>query len=401
MNLMKKILAGTLLGIMTCAPAIAGEPVKVNDPLLQKMVEKGTLTAAEAEEIQSKKVELPSALKGLSIGGLSYIDYSFGQAAQNNYNRFTLQRVYINVNKEITPWFKARITPDITAGADKTGDYTIRMKYAYADFLPSDLGYLTDTTIRAGLEQTPFLEFEEALNGYRMQSPMFQDKRGIITSSDLGISMLGNIAGKLGKKQTEALGNSKFAGRYGTYSIGVYNGGGYSAANEKNHNKSIQARLTIRPLPDMLPGLQLTYFGITGEDNDTPSATGATNGKTQKWTNKTGLISYQHRLFVLSGEYMRGKGSFKGDTATAKDKSGYSIFGKIILPVYEKAAFFARYDSFDPDKNASNDRIKTTIGGASYRIYGDNYLVAAYEKTHTEGTTYDDKKGQIVLQVAF
>ncbi|HXI10389.1 MAG TPA: hypothetical protein VNK06_06240 [Thermodesulfobacteriota bacterium] len=384
---MKRKLIALALGLGLLVPAVSG--AEVNDPLLKKLVDKGTLTAAEAEEVQGK-----TPLKGLSIGTTVYIDYSFGQtggATKSNYNRFTLQRGYINIKKEITPWFKLRVTPDIKTSSTTTGDYTIRMKYLYADFLTPDLGPITDNDVRVGLGHTPLLDFEEGINTYRMQSPMFQDKRGLITSSDMGVSILGNFGGKLTAEQVEEVDNPHYTGRFGGYHIGVYNGGGYSSTTgEQNQNKAIEGRLTVRPLPDVLPGLQLTYFGITGKGN---AATNPT------WSNNTGILSYQSRYGVFIGEYMSGKGNISGSDTTKK--KGYSVFGKFIIPTYRKVAFFARYDSLDPDTTVSNDRINTTIGGASYRITGDNYLVAAYEKTHDKTKTEDDKKGQVVLQIAF
>lgn len=384
---MKRRLIALALGLGLIVPAISGAEVK--DPLLKKLVDKGTLTAADAEEVEGKN----TAFKGLSIGTTVFIDYSFGQtggATKSNFNRFTLQRGYINIRKEITPWFKMRVTPDIKTSSTTTGDYTVRMKYLYADFLTPDLGPVTDNDVRVGLGHTPLLDFEEGINTYRMQSPMFQDKRGLVTSSDLGISVLGNFGGKLTAEQVEEVDNKHYTGRFGGYHIGVYNGGGYSSTAEQNQNKAIEGRLTVRPLPDALPGLQLTYFGVTGKGNAATSPT---------WSNNTGILSYQSRYGVFIGEYMAGKGNISGTDTTKK--KGYSIFGKFIIPTYRKVAFFARYDSLDPDTTVSHDRINTTIGGASYRITGDNYLVAAYEKTHIQGRANDDKKGQVVLQIAF
>lgn len=387
---MKKSLIAMLLGLSLVAPlAVKAE---LNDPLLKKLVDKGTLTSEEAQEIQSK-----NPLNDLKIGGVIYFDYSFGQtggATTADFNRFSLQRAYININKEIAPWFKARITPDIKTAATTTGDYTVRMKYAYADFLAPDMGLLTDTDIRAGLAQLPLLDFEESLNGYRMQSALFQDKRGLITSSDAGIGILGNIGGKLNTEQVAGVGNKNYAGKYGSYHIGIYNGGGYSSAAESNQNKSVQGRITVRPLPEMLPGLQLTYFGISGEGNNS-------TGKPKQWSNNTGLISYQHKHVTAYAEYLSGKGNKAGDDELKK--SGFSLFGKMVLPMYEKVAFFGRYDSLDPDTdNSVEDKIETTIAGASYRIKGENYLVAAFEKTSDASKVdTDDTKGQLVLQVAF
>lgn len=395
---MKRKLVALMLGLGLVYPLAAKAEVK--DALLQKLIDKGTLSAEEAGQIESKKAELPAALKGLSIGGVAFIDYSFGQtggAAKSNYNRFTLQRGYLNIKDDITPWLKVRITPDIKTGSTTTGDYTIRMKYLYADFLTQDIGPLTGTDLRVGLEHTPFLDFEESLNGYRMQGSMFQDRRGLITSSDPGVSVLGNLGGKLADEQVAGVGNSNYAGRFGTYHIGLYNGGGYGSTSENNQNKSVEGRLTVRPLPDMLPGLQLTYFGVSGKGNTSESVT----GKPQSWTNNTGFLSYQYKYLTASAEYYSGKGGFGGDTSSAKKKDGYSLFGKFAVPMYDKVALFARYDSLDPNRDAANDKIKTTIGGVSYRIYGENYLLAAYEKTHDQTKPVDDKKGQLVLQAAF
>lgn len=384
---MKKKMVAMMLGLSLTAPLAA--KAEVNDALLKKLVDKGTLTSAEAEEIQSK-----NPLNGLKVGGVVFFDYSFGQtggATKADYNQATLTRAYININKEVTPWFKARITPDLYS--DATNGYVVRMKYAYADFLAPDMGLLTDTDIRVGLEQTPWIDFEEALNGYRMQSTMFQDKRGLLTSSDAGVSILGNIGGKLSKDQIAEVGNKNYGGRYGSYYIGVYNGGGYSKTTDANQNKSVQGRVSIRPLPDALPGLQLTYFGISGKGNTAAEP---------DWNNNTVFLSYQHRYFVASGESYSGKGSLSGSDSNSK--SGYSLFGKVVLPMYEKVSLFGRYDSLDPntDSASSNDNIQTAIAGAGYRIHGDNYLVAAYEKTSDASkNNTDDIKGQIVLQIAF
>lgn len=403
---LEKRLVALMFGLSLAAPLAAN--ADVNDALLQKLVEKGTLTQAEAEDIQSK-----NPLNGLKIGGLVYFDYSFGEKGDKTttpYNTMNLTRAYININKEITPWFKARVTTDVfntsaaatvTSGTAEekvtTADsgYAVRIKYTYADFLTPDIGPLTDTFVRAGIIQTPWFDFEETVNIYRMQSTMFQDKQKLSTSSDAGISIGGNIGGRLSKDQIASVGSKSFAGRYGSYYVGAYNGGGYSSTGDTNQNKAVQGRLSIRPVPDVLPGLQLTYFGISGEGNNS-------TGTPKQWINNTGFLSYQHKYVTATAEYYCGQGNMKGDD---DKKNGHSLFGRVVLPMYDKVAFFGRYDILDPDKDGSADKkIETTIGGASYKIQGDNYLVAAYEKTHDHLSSTganDDVKGQVVLQIAF
>ncbi len=392
----KLVLIMSLAGLAVSGTAFA----EGNDALLDKLIEKGTLTKEDAQDIQSKKVEFPAALKGLSIGALAYVDYSSGETGKNDthFNQFTLTRGYINIKKEITPWMRARITPDIYAASD--GSTVLRMKYLYADFLTPDLGPVTDNDVRAGLGHTPWLDFAESINIYRMQGTMFQERNGIQNSADLGVGLLGNFGGALSKEQQSEVGYSTpYSGRYGGYHIGVYNGGGYKAATDANQDKAVEGRITVRPLPDMVPGLQLTYSGIYGKGNST-----ANNGQGLKWSSNTGYVSYQMKYLVLTGEYVAAKGEQSG-----KDENsghGYSLFGDFRLPFYTPVSVFARYDNWNPGTSSSSPgtqlKQNTTIGGLGYRIYGNNYIIAAYDNVHYDmAGKSDDKKGQVVLQVAF
>ncbi|MDD5434327.1 MAG: hypothetical protein PH343_02735 [Nitrospira sp.] len=372
------------------------------DALLKTLQQKGVITGDEAATImtaqeQEKKAVLPKALDGLSIGFLGYIDYSAGTTSHDgtDYNKFALTRGYINIKKEITPWLKARVTPDITQITSTTnsqkGDLELRMKYYYVDFILPDTGILTDNDLRIGEAHMPWLDFQEAINIYRMQGTMFQERFGNFDGGDTGIGLIGNFGGKLSKELQDEVGYpSPYAGRYGSYHIGVYDGGGYHAS-EDNQNKVIEGRLTVRPLPGTIPGLQVTYFGLSGKGNK------ATN---PDWNSNTGFISYQNRLLVVTGEYVQAKGNQKGDDT--KDKKGYSIFGDFKLPFYDGLAVIARYDSWDPDTNSSTDKQTLTILGGSYKLLANNYILADYEQKKYDNTGYkDDKKGQVVYQVSF
>lgn len=367
------------------------------DTLLKTLQKKGVITEEEgnaiiAEQEKEKRAILPKGLEGLSIGVLAYIDYSFGTKDGNgmDFNEFSLKRGYINIKKDVNPWLKVRVTPDVTRLKDgeNKGDIELRMKYYYMDFLIPDYGPLTENDIRAGLAHMPYLDFQEGINIYRMQGTMFQERFENFNSADLGIGIIGNFGGKLSKDLQEEIGYpSPYSGRYGGYHIGVYNGGGYHAA-EANQNKVIEGRLTLRPLPGTVPGIQLTYFGLSGRGN------AATN---PDWRSNIAFISYQNRIIVLTGEYVQARGNQKGDDET--DKSGYSIFGDFRLPMYDKLAVMARYDVWDPEDDYKET---LTIGGISYKIYGSNYIIIAYEQKHFDDPAKeDDKKGQVVFQISY
>jgi hypothetical protein len=114
------------------------------------------------------------------------------------------------------------------------------------------------------------------------------------------------------------------------------------------------------------------------------------------------LVSYQNKIIVLTAEYVGGKGEQAG--TDEKRHKGYSFFGDFRLPFYDKVSVFGRYDNWTNDVSQPHDKQLTTIAGAGYKLYKDNYIVVAYEKIHYQQVTptkSDDKKGQVVWQVSF
>ena len=187
-----------------------------------------------------------------------------GVTTNKSFNEWTLDRGYIDIQKQITPWFAARFTPDITRTSN--GDIEMRIKYLYGKFSPPDLkGILAKNYIEVGQIHVPWLDFEESINPYRCQGTMFLERNNILNSADLGIGLFGYLGGEMPEEYKKTV-NGSYAGRYGSYALGVYNGAGYHAA-DNNKNKGFEARLTLRPLPDFLPGLQLSYANIIGKAN--------------------------------------------------------------------------------------------------------------------------------------
>jgi polyhydroxyalkanoate synthesis regulator phasin len=417
-------------------------------PLLEILISKGILTREEAIKIQQevfkiqqqtaaqeeqkkeemvKEVEekaVPKALKGIKIEGLGYVDYSAGQQGQpgdtkSSFNRFDLTRGYLTVQDAIQPWLGARVTTDIyqendtTAGNNGNGSWEPRLKYLYAELKPPDFSFITNMKSEFGLGHIPWLDFEEHVNPYRAQGTMPIERAGVLNSADVGISLQGNFAGKLA--DAEALtGNSSYDGRYGSWHVGVYNGGGYHAS-ENNGNKVVEGRFTVRPLPDMLPGLQLSYFGLIGKGNVASNA--------PDYTVNLGMISYQNPSFILTAQYFATKGNAGGSwvdpaNGDALKTAGYSFFGTYYLPVLDrKFSVFGRYDHFnnDDDNDVTNDATYNLyMFGLAYKIFKDNMVLADYEwanyginsggmtKTPVVGNDLgDDHRVQVVYQLAF
>src|SRR5262245_20445073 len=166
-------------------------------------------------------------------------------------NSFNLTRAYINVTGNLSHWFSFRITPDIKAennsASSLNGNQVVRLKYGYGQVNFDD--FLTHGSwFRFGLQQTPYIDFEEGIYRYRFQGAIFSDTEGFLTSSDYGASV-----------------RYVFPANYGDAHIGFYNGDGYQSQNDVNgvnNEKAFQIRASVRPAPivPVVKGLRVTGF---------------------------------------------------------------------------------------------------------------------------------------------
>ncbi len=387
----------------------------VQDPLLQVLIRKGILTEEEAAQIKAEaeklakeqkeevlegaiqREEMPKALQGLEVSGLAYIHYDAGVEPEPggrevSFNRFTLGRGYLTVKKRINDWLGARVTSDITRKDD--GDWEYRLKYLYAEVRPGDIGLLTDIKMEIGQGHNPWLDFQEHVNPYRAQGTMAIERAGVFNSADLGVSMRGNLGGRL-QDAKEKTGNHHYDGLYGSWHIGLYNGGGYHA-DEVNGNKAIEGRLTFRPLPSLVPGLQISYLGMYGEGNKDY------NGENPDYAVNLGYISLENPNYILTAQYFRTTGNAAGSwvvldrdgsLADELETEGYSFFGRVRMWFHPRLSLFARYDHFDQDKDddiADETSYELFMSGLSYDVYKGNMLMAVFQTID-----YDDDAGKL------
>ncbi|NCS73718.1 MAG: hypothetical protein GW783_06300 [Deltaproteobacteria bacterium] len=391
--------------IAVAAPAAA-------DSLTDVLQRKGLLTAGEVAAVQP--APLPKGLQGLSLGGVAYVDYSVGETgaaggATQSLNRFTLTRGYLTVEKELLPWMAARTTADIHQDGDE--DWKFRLKYLYAELRPGDAGPLTQMKAEIGLGHIPWLDFEEHINPYRAQGTMAIERAGIFNSADLGLSLRGDFGGALAGAEGRT-GNRHYTGRYGSWHVGVYNGGGYHA-KEKNDNKLLEGRLTVRPLPDALPGLQLSYLGITGKGNVDPGP---------DYTVNTVMASYEHPVGIVTAQYFQSTGNAAGSwtdlSGDGLDTAGYSLFGRLVAPrTHGRLAAFGRYDHFDADRDervAGDADYDLALAGLSFDLHHHNTVLIDYETVSygnasgglgkapvADNRLGDDQRLQVVYQIQY
>src|SRR4030042_2830009 len=355
----------------------------ITNPILKKLVEKGILTKEEAisvvqemekESVESEKMveekidkqvtdtksteskdieKVVKELKGIKFGLLWYLSYMNGEGKDMggsagdgvDRNKFAIKRGYFRFTKEFMPWFESHITFDVTQASVKDSSLSdsvqVRLKYIYGKFKLTDMAFLTKPNFEVGLVHMPWLDYEEHTNYYRMQDTIFLERNGLFNSADFGVLFTSFLGGETPKENQEK-GKSHYAGRYGSVQAGVFNGSGYHAS-EQNKNKVLEGRLTIRHLPDVIPGLQLSYLGITGKGNTAANP---------DWTTNLAFGSFESEPVVVTGQYYWGKGQQDGSNETKQD--GYSFFTELKLynmfkdPV-NRFSVVGRYDHFDPN----------------------------------------------------
>lgn len=310
----------------------------------------------------------------LKFRGLYYISYENEVVASPSINKFRINRAYFTVEKGMFDFLDSRLTLDVY---DDDDGVEARLKYIYVRFkfdslIKSD-GIVNNLNIKFGMIHTPWIDFEEHINFYRMQGTVFIERVGLTPSSDFGANLNGLIGGLIDEEYRKNV-NPYNAGKYGSFDFGLFNGAGYNRF-ELNDNKVLQGKLTIRPLPFFIPGLQLSVLGITGRGNYVDELKNS-----PKWDLSSFMLSYENKYITLIGLICKGKGDFQGlmidSNKEAIPFSGASIFGEIKL---DKFKFFTRFDYFMPDEFLEKFRSNRMIIALGYDFGKKNILLLDYD----------------------
>ena len=298
--------------------------------------------AAEAPTVKVSGVVFPSWQMALTDGA-------------ENANAFSVDRVYLRTDATMSPHFGARITLDadrmkpaeLASGEAVTYDtkYRVFVKHAYLEV--KDLG---DIKIRAGMVDTPYAPYYDALWGKRYIAESFAKRVGVLDTADLGVAVLG----KHGKGLVD-------------WNLSVLNGEGYGKV-EVDAGKAVQARVTVDPLA----GKDKQALPITGFASYNPHPIEET--ATQTWAVAAGYDI--HRLFA----WLELLGSTTGETSGM----GWSASLNPRLPAY--AGLVLRYDEWDPDTSAAGDAQRALIAGVDKNFMEKVSLALTYERSWTEGT---------------
>ena len=307
-------------------------------------------------------------------------------------NQFALKRGYFTIKTRMNDVFSVRYTQDITLDkeGDDAGNVEIRLKYLYLKMKLDQFAYLKNSYLEIGLVHRPWLDFEQKINRYRVQGKMFLERYKIISSADFGIFYTGLIGGNIDSKyQTNVTKNNP--GKYGSYSFGIHNGGGYHAI-EKNNNKTFEGRLTARPFHSSVPGLQLTYAFTYGKAN--------TPDNISDFILNLIYLSHESKFGVFTGQYFEGTGDFSGkyidDTGNSYSNTGYSIFSELNIPC-TNVSIFSRYDEFELKNNISQKQ-NSFVGGISYNFLKNKIL---FDVDYQDNSIETIKIYEIAFEIGF
>jgi hypothetical protein len=281
----------------------------------------------------------------IRIGAVIFTDYTVTQkpkgtdADGNEFtpNSFNVGRAYLNVTGNISHIVAFRITPDIAretgTGSSLNGSYTYRLKYAYGQFNLDD--WMTrGSWVRLGMQQTPWVDFEEGIYRYRFQGTVFTEREGFMSSSDVGATFHYNL-----KRN------------YGEIHGGFYNGENYNHF-EANDQKAFQIRGTVRPLPmhPVLRGLRVTGF----YDHDAYVKSADRN---------RGLVAatFEHPHLNAAVQYLSTTDQTSTKTARVKSK-GVSFWAVPRASNGWEGLF--RVDWIEPNKELDPTRSRVIVGAA-------------------------------------
>jgi Phosphate-selective porin O and P len=297
----------------------------------------------------------------VTVGVVSFLQYSYDFQDVNNFNAFSVPRGFLNVEGKLSPHVRFRFTPDVQPTTDATLTTNLTMRLAYASL---EADYSDRTSILFGMHETPWLTFEQSINRYRVQGPMFAERENLIPGeTDLGVSV------RVKGERTEV-------------HAGIYNGEG-SGRQEVDQYKSAQGRVTYRPFADDSPVKSLRFSGFYSYGfyaKDRPRRVGIV------------MASYEELHVVATGQYL-----FATDNpfvATDLKRSGTSFFGEVRQGLTGWAGL-ASMDFFDPDSTVETDaRRRYIFGGAHWSQWGRGrvgFVVTLQQVFHTLNATTSER----------
>jgi len=350
------------------------------DSLLNKLVEKGLLTAPESQEIRNETIDIVTkekkqqseeteslikkSIPKIKISGYTQMIYTDDQTSGGK-QPFNIKRARFAFNGKLNDWSSFKVQPDFAGIA--TGS-NVSFKEAFIELIAiPDIA-----TLRFGQYHQPF-GFENCYSSSKKKladTPYYMSKV-LASDYDYGIQWWGNLRGPY---------KNKFSWR-----VAVMNGS--CKGTEDNTEKDYAGRILFMPMKSVEIGL---------------------SGYNRNINNFTSTAHYEGHVkiefdnpfpFFFTSEYVGGKDlNAKNDvmdiiiTVETNPLFKTSFLSKI-LPVL-------RYELWDPNINNNNDDVNNISVGVNCYIDQSLRILVDYVKKNEQPSVNDDKVN-FMLQVSY
>ncbi len=265
------------------------------------------------------------------FSGLAYFDYFYNisnkDESKTGLNGFQFRRVFFTADFDVTNKFSTRFRVESEEKSLLTEPrFNISLKDLYAQYK------FESSQIFIGLMPTPQIEIEERYWGYRSVEKIQSDLRNMVSTRDIGIALRGQVS-------------------MANISYWLMLGNNSSHGAEKDKYKRL-------------------YFQMSNQFNSSLAASIDLNYANEA-SNKDYIYS-RLGIYYLTENYNGGmtvSGGIKkkfSPTNSDINEIGLSLFNTFNFIPFGKAFF--RFDMYEPNLNAVNDREFTFIAGFDYKL---------------------------------
>ncbi len=378
---------------------------RIRETLFISLCAAGLLLAAGAgaqEDTGSIVVKPAGKEVSLSLGGLIQAQGDFGDRGDDRFSdandRFYLRRARLNASGHFMEDFDFRLEMDLAGSLGNTTGYRAQMTDGYINW-----SHYAAANIRAGQFKTPF-GFEQLYADPRLltiERSMVNDR--LTLNRQIGVQLGGDL---LDKRLS--------------YAVGSFNGSGTNTNANDNDKFMWVGRLSAVPVKAGTADSPLTWSvggnAFSTEDTalsqtsdfrfdstpTTPAADNLFTGKRKGYGVDTQLLVGPFELWAEALQ-VRWEATDGRPRPTLDSKGFYVQAALYVVP--KKFQVVAKYETFDPNSDASNDDTNTTTVGLNYYIKGHDLKVMV-DYLHSEIASRpakDDTDNKVIarLQVAF
>lgn len=282
------------------------------------------------------------------VFGEVFARYAHERWNEQSARAFDVPRARLGADALLKDWLAARVMVETVRSAAPGSLYgvegdsiVLRAREIYGEARTPGwwrFDRLAQVRVRLGLVPTLAITPLEQMWGRRVVAPTLQESTGTLSPADLGAVILVRLPYRLGEA-----------------AAGVFNGEGFTQ-HEQNEGKSMQARLWLTPLENVLPDSLSVKLLAHVEDG----SLGPTQSRADRYL---GGLSIEHTLGAVGvdGTFVEG---FAGNSGQkARTASAWMRVGPV-----RDFELLGRFDQLDPDRrtNGGDDRVTTWQGGLGY-----------------------------------